>query len=232
MKPVLLHVYKPGDREDEQARTKAFLLENAQALDFVVEVIHEATVDDYDYENIVAQAWTGERDLIILEQDLVPTMKMIESLATCSHFACAQAYKINYGPHRDFVHRTDRDTTSRLIREGDEWAHIAGLGLTRFSAQLQREVPAKSWPHSRWNMLDAQISDHLYTLSLPRFKYHGTQDLIAISDIGYSVEARPGDVVTMRGNFLHSDFERLPGRGPYHFHVHWPEVEHNHAYRG
>jgi hypothetical protein len=74
--------------------------------------------DDYAYWRAICERWTGEDDLLIVEQDIEIHETVIPQMAGCERDWCTFAY--------------------RLWRP-DAWCFNA-LGCTRFSAALQRAV--------------------------------------------------------------------------------------------
>ena len=93
--------------------------------------------------------WVGKYDLMTVEQDNVITPDMIPSFNMCDQPWCVYAYD---GP----FHMDDRTIKT-------------GLGCTRFSAGLQREIPVEmihDKDYFTWNLLDYRIAivltDHGY----------------------------------------------------------------------
>lgn len=74
--------------------------------------------DDYAYWRAICERWTGEDDLLIVEQDIEIHDQVIPEMRACDRDWCTYAY--------------------RLWRP-DAWCFNA-LGCTRFSASLQRKV--------------------------------------------------------------------------------------------
>jgi len=86
--------------------------------------------DDYAYWKAICAAWTGEDDLLIVEQDIEIHKTVIPQMAACPEPWCTFPY--------------------RLWRP-DAWCYNA-LGCTKFSAGLQRDVsPAEiEQVQARW----------------------------------------------------------------------------------
>ena len=78
----------------------------------------DVTGDEHAYWREIRSRWTGDEDLIIVEQDVEIAEGVIESLAGCGRDWCCYAYRI----FRTRVRLRD------------------GLGCTKFSAALQRKV--------------------------------------------------------------------------------------------
>jgi hypothetical protein len=76
---------------------------------------------DYAYWDALKTQWTGEDDLVIIEQDIEIHGDVLASFATCREHWCSFCYFLRVG-----------ETTCPL---GES------LGCTRFSAELQKAVP-------------------------------------------------------------------------------------------
>lgn len=216
---ILLHVYCPDPKlKDRQAATWDFFRRHEEELKHRGwDIRHVATPNDGGegvsgtYERAILDLW-GKDDLLILEQDLVPTVEIIERLAACEHPLCAQAAMLHFatpnvpsastpdhlmsllpqdvqatireaggedmlwaqytaakeraktlvGPHEAIAHRVVLDyPATRWLNEGEEWADLFGLPLTKFSLKLQKEHPP-NWPRGSWHMMDHRISEYLW----------------------------------------------------------------------
>lgn len=83
--------------------------------------IVDATGDNYAYWREISARWTGETDLILVEQDIEIGPGTIAAMADCDQDWCCFAYPIF--------------RTKVRLR--------VGLGCTKISASAQRKVPAK-----------------------------------------------------------------------------------------
>jgi hypothetical protein len=83
------------------------------------ELIETPVDDDYSYWKALADCWTGEDDLMIVEQDIELTAGSVSSMMLCPGAWCTFSYLI--GP--------------------ETWA-VGSLGCAKFSASLQRVLPA------------------------------------------------------------------------------------------
>lgn len=222
---VLLHAYSSDPAyADRQAETWAALASiEPELLGRGWTVEHVATPPDGTYERTVGRLW-GEDDLIVCEHDIVPTLDMLLALAACPHPLCAQAYRLHYlqggngamawiksklpeldeesrerlrranmtffldspdawfdrgrGRHvrgncwEPFCHRViESDGLCRWGEEGDEWADLAGLGLTKISREFQR-THAPGWKPGTWGDLDGRISVWVHEGGLGRWHVH------------------------------------------------------------
>jgi hypothetical protein len=82
--------------------------------------IADVSGDNYAYWREIRERWTGERDLIIVEQDIEVGPDTIASLEGCAQDWCCYAYPIF--------------RTKVRLR--------VGLGCTKISAAAQRKIPA------------------------------------------------------------------------------------------
>jgi hypothetical protein len=100
------------------------------------------------YWHAIRDRWTGECDLVTVEQDMLITAENIPSFADCASDWCCYEYP---GPdHLPFMLR---------------WS----LGCTKFSKELQRKIPAEqiAGDYMVWFLIDERIhklfSMHGYT---------------------------------------------------------------------
>lgn len=94
--------------------------------------------------------WTGEDDLMIVEQDNVITSEVIPSFSECDEPWCSYSY---LGPPGMDV---DGSGEGRILRKS--------LGCTRFGAQLMKDVPAETISgndYFAWHLLDMRVSSML-----------------------------------------------------------------------
>jgi len=93
--------------------------------------------DACNYWHELRNRWTGEYDLVTVEQDNVITAETIPSFAACAEPWCCYEYELE---------------DQRMCR--------IGLGCTRFSAELQRTVPVSEISGSAWftwHILDYRV---------------------------------------------------------------------------
>jgi hypothetical protein len=74
----------------------------------------------WDYGKAIASRWTGEDDLVVIEDDKEITAEVLPSFANCGHLWCSYSYLVYPPPYQLMVE--------------------IGLGCTRYSAQIQRIV--------------------------------------------------------------------------------------------
>jgi len=116
-----------------------------------VEIV-DVTGDDFGYWKAVRERWTGESDLLLIEQDIVIHDQVIPQLETCPGDWCVFPYTIFNSHHR----------------------LTQGLGCTRFSAALQHRITPDGFETDGrlvnlrdgetgvpWGFLDVIIADRL-----------------------------------------------------------------------
>lgn len=96
------------------------------------------------YWQAIKSRWTGEQDLVIIEQDIAITADVIPTFERCNDNWCVYAFK---GP-----------------------AHIGymkhSLGCTKFSARLQRAAPANEIASDlTWQFIDVTVARYLDRLN-------------------------------------------------------------------
>ncbi len=122
-------------------------LETWQALESVREgfaVVDAFLVGEQDYDKALKDVW-GKGDLVVVEQDIVPTLEMIASLFGCGEDWCIYEYEIRYmdGKSPPFTVQT-------------------GLGLTKLSLKAQRVSALEKWfGRGPWFNLDGRVTGAL-----------------------------------------------------------------------
>jgi hypothetical protein len=99
------------------------------------------------YANELEARWTGEDDLILIEQDKEIFSNTLPSLMTCSNLWCTATYWLFPEPHTTLC--------------------IGGFGATKFSAQIQRDVKVSEFAGDRQQGIDRRFIDLLLTKSIP-----------------------------------------------------------------
>jgi len=79
------------------------------------------SANDFEYWRVIKNHWTGERDLVIIEQDMEITAEVIPSFESCRELWCCFSY---FGAVRSEFTRS--------------------LGCTRFTAELQKMIPSSA----------------------------------------------------------------------------------------
>lgn len=102
---------------------------------------------DDAYWRMLADAWTGDEDLVVVEQDIVPAPGVVAAMTSCQAMRCSSPYLIG----------------GKLLVD-----HC--LGCARFSIGLQRAVPDaverageplwETEPRRSWWTLDFRL-DHV-----------------------------------------------------------------------
>jgi hypothetical protein len=99
----------------------------------------------YAYRDVLKEHWTGERDLVVIEQDIEITADVVPAFRSCSKPWCTFSYQ---GP----------SSLGYLYR---------GLGCAKFSAKLQRKIPFSDFIEygMTWKVIDGYISRILWVVN-------------------------------------------------------------------
>lgn len=112
----------------------------------------------YDYNEAIASHWTGKDDLLVIEGDKEIHAEVIPSMGACNELWCAYSYYNYPEPY----HKKE----------------IYGLGCTKYSAELQRQIstsefccPDPNWERvcmlcdgkGCWRFLDTRITIQILT---------------------------------------------------------------------
>lgn len=128
---LVLHVYHPAKRLDDQAATWAFL--SAVQADLGVPVVHYPTEGADGYWRALELVWAYPGDIVTVEQDIVPTVDQIAELGDCPQGYCAFDFR---------------------LANGVPWSDLAdghGFGLAKFSEARRAAIVARpAVPHVPW----------------------------------------------------------------------------------
>jgi hypothetical protein len=101
----------------------------------------------------------GLDNLLIIEQDIVPTIEQIHSMYLCDHDWCCFGYQIKY-----------KDVANAPLNI------IYGLGCTKFSLRQQQQYPVEMWykktSNWAWYNLDSRIVNPMVSFGCVPF-VHG-----------------------------------------------------------
>ena len=118
-----------------------------------------------DYERGLRALWEAEADLVVIEHDIEASNDHVQTLLDCPYILCAQAYyvyPVSHGgprpviPHREWIGEPNR--LARFIEPKEEWADLAGLGLTKFS-RLARQAICGWSEDGDWRNLDQRVAE-------------------------------------------------------------------------
>jgi hypothetical protein len=129
---VLLHVYHPDKRPEDQTGTWRALATINWPVCMTIE--HYETVTDYSYADALMSVWEYPGDVLVLEQDIVPTWDHVDELLHCTRPYCAWDFRLAHG----------------IL-----WSEVPGghgFGLAKFSEEARHSIIARpkvqrlSWP--------------------------------------------------------------------------------------
>lgn len=104
------------------------------------------------YSDELSRRWTGDDDLILVEQDKELHALCLPTLLHCPQPWCAYAYWVFPEPHTALA--------------------IGGFGVTRFSAEIQRRVPVGEFA-GEWLGIDRRFLELLKTRYATGCHLHG-----------------------------------------------------------
>lgn len=129
---LILHVYHPDKRRDDQVATWAALW--VLAVDPLVPIVHYKTTGADGYWKALEAVWHHSGDIVVLEQDIVPRPHHVAELAECDHGYCAWDFNLAHGIPWSEV----------------DGGHGFGLAkfsrYARFAIEARPQVPHVAWP--------------------------------------------------------------------------------------
>jgi hypothetical protein len=168
---LVLHPYSSA-RQEDQLETWEFL--NLIRGRFTV--IDAECVGIYGYNTFLSTFW-GQEDLIIVEQDIVPTLLDLDEIIACPEPYCVFPYAAHWKP------------VTTLI----EWRRgtVKGLGFVKIEKEAQALAPVKEWEfRTSWRHLDEKIfnafrrrgwSYHIHERAVKHNHGHGKLVLVSPS---------------------------------------------------
>ena len=167
--------------------------------------------------------WWGRRDLIVLEHDLDPTLRMLEDLAVCPEPVCAQAYTLRYPPeaHAQFI-------------------AMEGL-LAQCSAERRTAVELHpAWQAARaWHLNTLGTAEFAHRVGMPgnwRWLRSGEAcaDLVGLGCTKFTRAAQQAVGTTWAAGTwrdLDSRISAAMQQAGIRAHIHWPAADHHHGCR-
>jgi hypothetical protein len=99
------------------------------------------------YADELEKRWTGEDDLIVVEQDKEIHAGTLPSIMTCANYWCACTYWLFPVPHTTLC--------------------TGGFGVTKFSAKVQRLVKVEDFAGEQQAGIDRRLWDLLVSMGIP-----------------------------------------------------------------
>jgi hypothetical protein len=160
---LILHGYacvgeeqrKTGRTEEQQAET----WEALKAIRQKYHVVDRALEGSDGYDNFLLEYW-GRDDLIIVEQDVVPTLEQVNSLVECSEPWCAYKYQFHYIilPNKPKL---------------QPYYIATGFGFTKIALKIQALIPSSLWYRKGdWRDLDSRVVDQIIRAGFTQH-FHG-----------------------------------------------------------
>lgn len=164
---LILHTYTDL-RLDDQKETRV-------QIGFIgdyygTKVISEKMIAPDDYWSFLLRHW-GKEDIIIIEQDVVPSVGKIARIRDCHYKVCTYPHILAAGQWSvfDIEPQTGRFDTFNLAYFWTMYPRFAdgsSLGFIKISLDTQKRIPLWEYPVAKyeWWYLDSFISWHLKRL--------------------------------------------------------------------
>lgn len=181
---TILHVYKPGLRELEQIETLHAVIQLAfhcganDGWDRVTERTWDffsiPTVADSDWLNVIVKCWYNYDDFISFDQDIVPSIQMVQDLVLCPEPLCCFPYRLKDG--RWSVWEVGNPLEGEDYKNGSYYqlfyeklpvfAEGSGFGLVKIAEEIRNKIDWNDYPIDRfkWWYLDCWLSRQIYLL--------------------------------------------------------------------
>ena len=157
MSITILHPYS-NNREENQRRTWDFLSRLDKERPY--KIVHKLVTGKYGYDNFLAEYW-GKSDILVIEQDIVPTISQVDEIINCKEEWCAFKYRTNL-------------ITFVLF---NIW-FTSALGFTKISRRLQQKYPSSLWVQTPkgnegWRNIDQRVFHHMCNVDGLHAHIHG-----------------------------------------------------------
>lgn len=161
---MIFHAFNPLVRPDDQVETWKAL----KYLTFYfpeIRIFNVPCFDDHDYEFQLSRVWGKHDDILIVEQDIVPTFQSVNDMMINKYFLAAQRYYLTRKSLPDMkeekvcAHR--KLPSLEFVNDDDAYADIVSLGMTYFSIEVQKEIDLPLGNRAitdDWRNLDVRLS--------------------------------------------------------------------------
>lgn len=180
---LILHTYT-SQRIDEQEETKQIITRLSKDYPIVSKLCN----DTDDYWKILLKHW-GKDELIIIEQDIVPSFKMVQELEWCIDELCCFPYLLR--DRRWSIFEKKDNIQTHYTEPLPKYAEYSSLGFTKISRRIQLSIPLQLYPvdEYKWWYLDSWISEFVGQLNM---KFHVHQPSVK-HNRRYELEIKVGD---------------------------------------
>lgn len=166
---MILHTYSEKHPE-QQEETLDFIelvrvANNAGVLIYPKTITSRLTTvtDDLSYWRALMDYW-GKEDLIHFQQDIVPTLAMLDALLVCPYAACTYPHKLRtgfglYKPIYDSASYTSYMPVEMhwYYPPYPKFVEASGIALCKISKELQQQIPLANYS-GHWSNIDMWIS--------------------------------------------------------------------------
>lgn len=151
---------------DRQVESLGFLAQPLSDWIRDIVVVSGSCEGELDYSEWIAACW-GTDDLLLMEQDIVPTLSQLSQAKRLFHEQHLFAFPYYLYPASTLLdtpvlsHRVKDAGVTRGWRWGtleDRWADFVGFGFTGISKYIQTHVPVTFFDKKSWKDLDTQFS--------------------------------------------------------------------------
>ncbi len=139
------------------------------------EIVDKEMGDGTEYANFIADHWTGQEDLILVEHDVWPTQDQWSRLLDSPHLLTVYPYTFNKDSPPHWAVGLSVATHGGQLKPNEEWADGSGIGLIKVSTEAQRKINldgplgpvggfgpsdsyVKPWRERHWGNLDGVLS--------------------------------------------------------------------------
>ncbi len=139
------------------------------------DLVEYETGDGTEYANFIADHWTGQEDLILVEHDVWPTQDQWGRLLESPHPLTVFPYSFNKDSPPHWTTGLSVASFAGQLQPNEEWADGSGIGLIKVTAEAQRlidldgplgpvggfgpsDAHVKPWRERHWGNLDGALS--------------------------------------------------------------------------
>lgn len=157
----ILHVYS-NNRIENQTKTWEAVKE-LQDIGYKIEDI--MLPENLSYEELLFSLWTKE-DIILIEQDIVPTKERLDELLNCKEILCYHFYKLRGKPLNEperYLQVVNYEKGVIELQKVSDLMMHKGFGFTKITKEAQQLSSPNDWYHTKyqeiegWYNLDTRI---------------------------------------------------------------------------
>ena len=190
---MILHCYSEKNWAQQQETWDA--VAKIEEAGYVVTDELTTTRNDDSYWKVLLRHWSKGR-LIQFQQDIVPTVQMIQELVQCYHPACTYPHKLTglnfglwQGVWEDKANQPPAFNKHGVVEFGStprpsatipveapfpEFVEGSGIGLIKLSKEMQAAIPLADYPvaYHQWDLIDLWISSYMSQVLHKKWHVH------------------------------------------------------------